>query len=183
MNAIIMTRELLLNKILGALNELPVETLASVGNQVLPDDHVAVISGDLFLIKMTDVKSWADSNLKFIDDADECPAYPVSYDYDGEYSDIGFEDEQKASIYAFTEHVIKTGELNLSSELQLPKAKHVIDVSVQDPDTRLPVELTLFKSEESGGMFAIDTSYLLTLGDDDPIVDPISGMWTQTFGD
>ena len=39
-------------------------------------------------------------------------------------------------------------------------AKYVTDITVTDPDTNLPVELAVFKDEVSGGMFAIDASFL-----------------------
>lgn len=55
-------------------------------------------------------------------------------------------------------------------------AKFVKEITVTDPDTKLPVEIDVFK-HEGGSMFAIDASYLDQVFDDDiPIVipDPMS---------
>ena len=48
----------------------------------------------------------------------------------------------------------------------------VTKVTVSDPDTNAPVDITVMK-HESGGMFAIDSSYLedCFLDDIDPIID------------
>lgn len=54
-------------------------------------------------------------------------------------------------------------------------ANHVDDFSVIDPDTHLPVEVSVYKDKESGGILAVDTSYLLTLSDDDPVFNPFNG--------
>ncbi len=54
------------------------------------------------------------------------------------------------------------------------EAKFVIELTVTDPDTNLPVEIDVFK-DENGGMFAIDASYLDQCFDDDEpleIADP-----------
>ncbi len=39
------------------------------------------------------------------------------------------------------------------------KAKYVTKVTVIDPDSKLPVEVMLYK-EDAGGMFGIDASYI-----------------------
>ena len=54
-------------------------------------------------------------------------------------------------------------------------AHHICDVSVTDPDTNAPVELAIYKDDLSHGMFGIDSSYLLTLSDNDPVVEPFRG--------
>jgi hypothetical protein len=55
------------------------------------------------------------------------------------------------------------------------KAKYVADITVIDPDTMGPVEVTIYKDNNSGGMFGIDSSYLLTLSDVDPVNNPFNG--------
>lgn len=40
----------------------------------------------------------------------------------------------------------------------MSKAKFVTEITVIDPDTNSPVEVSIFKHEE-GGMFGIDSSY------------------------
>jgi hypothetical protein len=42
--------------------------------------------------------------------------------------------------------------------MQTGTAKFVNEITVTDPDTNLPVELSVFK-HSNGGMFAIDSSY------------------------
>ena len=50
--------------------------------------------------------------------------------------------------------------------------KFVGEVTVTDPDTKNPVELSIYK-HPNGGMFAIDSSYLdQCFEDDEPIVLP-----------
>lgn len=39
------------------------------------------------------------------------------------------------------------------------KAKFIKDITVTDPDSNLPVEVSVYK-EEAGGMFGVDSSYL-----------------------
>lgn len=46
------------------------------------------------------------------------------------------------------------------------KAKFVKEVTVQDPDTDGDVELAVYK-HENGGMFAIDSSYIDQVLDDE----------------
>jgi hypothetical protein len=48
-------------------------------------------------------------------------------------------------------------------------AKYTTSITVTDPDSKAPVELSVFK-HENGGMFAIDSSYLDQSFDDD--IDP-----------
>lgn len=50
-------------------------------------------------------------------------------------------------------------------------AKFVVEVTVTDPDSNLPVELSVFK-HDNGGMFAIDSSWLdqCTNDDEDPLM-------------
>ena len=51
----------------------------------------------------------------------------------------------------------------------LSDAKFVKEVTVTDPDSKGEVELSVFK-HENGGMFAVDSSYLVQCFDDE--VDP-----------
>ena len=47
----------------------------------------------------------------------------------------------------------------------IPSAQFVAQVSVIDPDTAGIVDLDVFKARQSGGMFAIDSSFLENGGD------------------
>jgi hypothetical protein len=56
-------------------------------------------------------------------------------------------------------------------------AKFVTEVIVKDPDTKLPVSLAVYKHNESGGMFAVDASFIdQTFADDEnPVLaDPLN---------
>lgn len=50
-------------------------------------------------------------------------------------------------------------------------AEFVKEIVVTDPDSKAPVEISVFKHGESGAMFAIDSSYLDQCFDDDQ--DPV----------
>lgn len=54
-------------------------------------------------------------------------------------------------------------------------AYFVCEVTVTDPDTHGKVELSVYKDIASGGMFALDNSYLLTVSDDKPVIEPFNG--------
>lgn len=43
---------------------------------------------------------------------------------------------------------------------RMSDAKYVGEITVQDPDSKLPVELTIYKDELSGGMFGVDSSWI-----------------------
>ena len=66
------------------------------------------------------------------------------------------------------------------------EAKFVKEVVVIDPDTKGEVEMSVFKHNESGAMFAIDSSYLDQCFDDDidpAIPDPFNeGQEITLFG-
>ncbi|GAB3975970.1 hypothetical protein GCM10028806_34720 [Spirosoma terrae] len=49
------------------------------------------------------------------------------------------------------------------------KAQFIQEVTVMDPDSNLPVEITIYK-EQAGGMFGVDSSYLTDT--DDPVHSP-----------
>ena len=64
-------------------------------------------------------------------------------------------------------------------------AKFVKEITVQDPDTGGDVEMEVYK-HQGGGMFAIDSSYLDQVHDDDtyPVVpDPFTGAGMSTERD
>jgi len=44
-------------------------------------------------------------------------------------------------------------------------AKFVVELTVIDPDTKLPVELEVYK-HENGGMFGVDSSYILQVAEE-----------------
>ena len=49
------------------------------------------------------------------------------------------------------------------------QAYWVTEITVEDPETRLPVELSVYK-HQNGGMFAVDSSYVeQVLGSDDDV--------------
>jgi len=54
-------------------------------------------------------------------------------------------------------------------------AFHVTEVTVTDPNTLAPVEVSIYKDCDSGGMFGVDNAFLITLSEDDPINEPFSG--------
>ena len=56
-------------------------------------------------------------------------------------------------------------------------AEFVKEVTVTDPDSKAPVDMCVFKHNETGGMFAVDSSYLDQYFDDDtnPVIqDPFN---------
>jgi len=65
-------------------------------------------------------------------------------------------------------------------------AEYVTEVTATDPDSKAPVEMSVFKHNETGGMFAIDSSYLDQCFDDDtnPVIpDPFEdGDHVTLFG-
>lgn len=50
--------------------------------------------------------------------------------------------------------------------VQMTKAKFVKEVTVIDPDSKLPVEIAIYK-HENGGMFGVDSSYILQVAEED----------------
>jgi len=53
----------------------------------------------------------------------------------------------------------------------MKKAKFVTEITVVDPDTNAPVEIAVYK-HENGGIFAIDSSYIeQVLNEDEPVPD------------
>lgn len=65
-------------------------------------------------------------------------------------------------------------------------AHYITEVTVTDPDSNAPVEVAVYKDPVSGGMFAVDSSFLLTLSDDDPVIEPFNGrevlLWEGPLG-
>ncbi len=57
----------------------------------------------------------------------------------------------------------------------MKKADFVTEVTVTDPDTNAPVEVAIYKDRNSGGMFGVDSSFILTLSDDDTVIEPFDG--------
>lgn len=56
------------------------------------------------------------------------------------------------------------------------KAILVDSVTVIDPDSDAPVEVELYKDQVSGGIFGVDSSYVVTLEDDEPVFSPFDGI-------
>lgn len=55
------------------------------------------------------------------------------------------------------------------------KADFVKEIIVTDPDTNAPVKMAIYKDRTTGAIFGVDSSYILTLSDDDPVYEPIDG--------
>ncbi len=55
-------------------------------------------------------------------------------------------------------------------------ADYIKGITVIDPDTNAPVDVEIYKDRESGGMFGVDASYILTLSEDDPVNNPFNGQ-------
>ena len=52
-------------------------------------------------------------------------------------------------------------------------AKPIMEITVIDPDSLLPVEVTLYKHNESGSIFGIDNSYIEQMFEDnEPAIIP-----------
>ena len=77
----------------------------------------------------------------------------------------------------------------LTNNEKMNTAKWVCEITVIDPDTRMPVELCVYKHEQNGGMFAIDSAFVdQVLGDEDDeddinvrAVDPLSSPTSPTL--
>ena len=53
------------------------------------------------------------------------------------------------------------------------QAYWVTEITVEDPESKAPVELSVYK-HQNGGMFAVDSSFIeQTLDEDEPIQDPL----------
>lgn len=65
-------------------------------------------------------------------------------------------------------------------------AKFLIETKTIDPDTGGDVHVSMFKHNESGGIFGIDTSFICETFDDDEdviIADPFNQGWeVKLFG-
>lgn len=67
------------------------------------------------------------------------------------------------------------------------KAYFVVEITVTDPDSKLPVELEVYK-HENGGMFAVDSSFLDQVARTDdydrPIIpDPLCDVEDDVLGE
>lgn len=175
------SREFLINQIINQLNEFPIEHLCRHYNCLPTESAAFVVDGEVKLFQKTDIKDWALSSVTL--GFDEEQAYPVSYTVDGEGSETNFSDEAEAITDAFTKYVVNEGDFDEGEQVELPVANHVIDIAIDDPDTKLPVDVSVYKCAQSKGLFAVDSSFILTLGDNDPIVNPMTGLWTATAGD
>ena len=72
----------------------------------------------------------------------------------------------------------------LEAKLVSNSAEFVSEIMVKDPDSKLRVEMSVFKHNDSGGMFAVDSSYLDQCFDDDTnpvIADPFNDGLTVTL--
>lgn len=65
----------------------------------------------------------------------------------------------------------------------MDKAQFVTEVQVVDPDTQAPVELAIYKLQSNGAMFGVDSSYIVTLSDDEPVNCPFTGDPIQLLED
>ena len=55
------------------------------------------------------------------------------------------------------------------------RANFVSEITVIDPDWNAPVEVAIYKDSESGAMFGVESSYVMTLSEDDPVNNPFNG--------
>lgn len=55
------------------------------------------------------------------------------------------------------------------------KANFIKEITVVDLDTSAPVEVAIYKDRQSGAIFGIDSSYIMTLSDEDPVSNPFNG--------
>jgi len=72
----------------------------------------------------------------------------------------------------------------LEAKLVSNAAEFVKEIEVKDPDSKAQVAMSVFKHNESGAMFAIDSSYLDQCFDDDTdpcIPDPFNDGQTVTL--
>jgi hypothetical protein len=51
------------------------------------------------------------------------------------------------------------------------KAYQFAEVQITDPDTKMPVDIAIYKAE-NGGVFGVDSSFVYA---DEPIYDPFDG--------
>jgi len=78
--------------------------------------------------------------------------------------------------YAFASHLGKEiQKYEQRGESTVNRAHHVAELSVFDPDSNLPVEVSIYKDFSSGAMFGIDSSYLMTLSSEDTVIEPFNG--------
>ena len=72
----------------------------------------------------------------------------------------------------------------LEAKLVSNSAEYVKEVTVIDPESKAPVDMCVFKHNDGGGMFAVDSSYLDQCFDDDTnpvIADPFNDGQTVTL--
>ena len=62
----------------------------------------------------------------------------------------------------------------------MKSAKYITEITVTDPHTNAPVEVAIYKDMQSGGMFGVDASFILT---DEPVYEPFDGHEVVLFGD
>lgn len=63
-----------------------------------------------------------------------------------------------------------------SPKTQYPIAKFMKEELVMDPDTKEPVTVAFFKDESSGGIFAIDSSFIEQLDEPPIVIEPFNGQ-------
>ena len=63
------------------------------------------------------------------------------------------------------------------------KADYILTKTINDPDFGGAVDVALYKDRESGAIFGIDCSYILTLSEDDPVNNPFNGDEILLMGD
>ncbi len=54
------------------------------------------------------------------------------------------------------------------SEPTVVHARFITQITITDPDTRAPVEMEVWKDPTSGGLFAIDASFLDAIAEEIP---------------
>ncbi len=54
-------------------------------------------------------------------------------------------------------------------------ARFVTELSVVDPDTQALCNLAVYKDDQTTALFGVDSAFILTLSDDDPVIEPFNG--------
>lgn len=49
----------------------------------------------------------------------------------------------------------------------MKEAKFIQEITITDPDSKAPVQVSIYKEIEGGGMFGIDSSYIQQVFDED----------------
>lgn len=176
------SRELLLNAIISKLNDMSLEQITALHNELQAEQTAFVVNSSLLLFDTQDIKQWAKDGIN-IHTADDTPDNPIYYSVDGENSDISFVNELAAVRHAFEASIVNVGDFESPTAAELPFSDYITFVSAYDPFAQHSVDLIIYKDRESGNLFGVDSGFVATLSEGDPVVNPVSGLWTLAVGD